>query len=381
MVDNIGSSIRLGMIFWFWLEMGLSTGFAQPIEPNVIYGPDNRYEYFEILDPSLRLRANATPALFRQNDLVFDGERVLLPKRTYGQVKGLCRDQPFFNQRVASFSELAFGFDYHLGREGDSVHSIAIRDLYFCKSLEARKYYPNGVDYAIVRLDRQVTDRIPFQVHYSGALDRHADLAVLGYPSGLPLKLTDQARVRDVKAGFFTLDADTFAGNSGSPVINSRTLEIEGILVRGDADYLFDNSRRCTIERHCSQNGCIGESATLASALQRVLEAKKPTPSIESATALADPVDGSGRIDVLLAIPEVVIPSSLVLELAVYSRVTHAYEKVAQKDVKPGEMAVSFGFSVPDPDLLAWGGCKGRISLKRNQEILESDQFFIKAYR
>ncbi|HAR41452.1 MAG TPA: hypothetical protein DCS07_02280 [Bdellovibrionales bacterium] len=398
--------ISVLLMFFCLTSLASQTG---PVLPHVIYGPDNRKDYYDIRDPDLKRLADSTPALFRKSNLKFQGDRVVFPSRNYGQVKRLCAGEPFVTQQVASFcsgalvgpdlvltaghcvnsqsdcSQVAIGFDYRLEKPGDSAGSIADRDLYFCRKLEARKYYVDGVDYALLRLDRVVRDRAPIRVHASGPLDRKAELAVLGYPSGLPFKLTDQANVRDVKAGHFILDADTFAGNSGSPVINVRTLEIEGVLVRGDTDYLFDGARGCSIERHCTQKGCTGESATLASALARALHVKQPQPSIEGATLIADALDGKGRADVLVSIPEFYLRSQLVLELSAWSRSSGRYELGTSEKLPDLKMysqnPVTFGFALPELEMMAWGGCKAQLSLKLGAEILETDQIYIRAFR
>ena len=38
---------------------------------------------------------------------------------------------------------------------------------------------------------------------------------------------------------------DGFHGNSGSAVVNTHTLEVEGILVRGHKDFIYNARRKC----------------------------------------------------------------------------------------------------------------------------------------
>ena len=78
----------------------------------------------------------------------------------------------------------------------------------------------------------------------------------MGHPSGLPLKYADGARVFETENDYFSTNLDTFGGNSGSPVFNADTLEVEGILVRGDTDYVMDfesNGERCMKVNICDQ--------------------------------------------------------------------------------------------------------------------------------
>ena len=91
---------------------------------------------------------------------------------------------------------------------------------------------------------------------------------VIGHPVGLPLKISAGASVRDAsKVGYFVADLDTFGGNSGSPVFNTATKLIEGILVRGDDDFLASPAG-CTTMATYAQTGGRGEDVTKISVLQ-----------------------------------------------------------------------------------------------------------------
>lgn len=83
---------------------------------------------------------------------------------------------------------------------------------------------------------------------------------------GLPLKIAGFATVRDFsKVGYFVADLDTFGGNSGSPVFSVKTKKIEGILVRGDEDFI-DGPAGCTTMATYEQTGGRGEDVTKVSA-------------------------------------------------------------------------------------------------------------------
>jgi Peptidase S46 len=62
---------------------------------------------------------------------------------------------------------------------------------------------------------------------------------VVGYPTGLPEKLAAGAKVHALTPYFFTSNLDAFAGNSGSPVLDARTNEVVGVVVRGNRDYVL----------------------------------------------------------------------------------------------------------------------------------------------
>jgi Peptidase S46 len=86
-------------------------------------------------------------------------------------------------------------------------------------------------------------------------------LYVIGHPCGLPQKYAPRARVRDnTPDTFFVANLDTYGGNSGSPVFNSSSNAVEGILVRGENDFVSRGS--CYVSMVCPTTGCRGEDVT-----------------------------------------------------------------------------------------------------------------------
>ena len=119
-----------------------------------------------------------------------------------------------------------------------------------------------GTDYAVILLDRHVLDRPYLEINRHG-ISKDAKLAVIGHPSGIPMKIADVAVVRDnSKDAYFTTNLDTFGGNSGSPVFNIKTGLVEGILVRGEEDYVADRARACYKVNRCKYGECRGEDVT-----------------------------------------------------------------------------------------------------------------------
>lgn len=116
------------------------------------------------------------------------------------------------------------------------------------------------LDYALIKLDRKV-DRSPLKIRRSGKIDNKDSLLVIGHPMGLPKILTNEAIIRDNSLEFtFKTNADTFSGNSGSPVINPKTQLVEGILIKGDEDFEMDIETGCNRSFHCFANECKGET-------------------------------------------------------------------------------------------------------------------------
>ncbi len=99
------------------------------------------------------------------------------------------------------------------------------------------------------------------EIRRSGRVPDRTPLVMVGHPSGLPQKIAGGARVRDNSASsHFVANTDSYGGNSGSPIFNELTSEVEGILVRGVADYVSEGN--CYVSNHCSDAGCDGEDAT-----------------------------------------------------------------------------------------------------------------------
>ncbi|MBO6516133.1 MAG: ankyrin repeat domain-containing protein [Bacteroidia bacterium] len=111
-----------------------------------------------------------------------------------------------------------------------------------------------NLDYAVIQLDRP-TSRDPFRFRTGAKIAKGDNLAMIGSPSGLPLKLSDGAKVT-INSGdtWFGTNLDAFGGNSGGPVYNKAGQNlIEGILVRGRIDkglkgFYVDESCGCVKE-------------------------------------------------------------------------------------------------------------------------------------
>jgi hypothetical protein len=57
---------------------------------------------------------------------------------------------------------------------------------------------------------------------------------------------------------FFEANLDTFGGNSGSVVFAEDTGIAEGILVRGEPDWVWDAGNQCYLINQCPDTGCPG---------------------------------------------------------------------------------------------------------------------------
>ena len=156
--------------------------------------------------------------------------------------------------------------------------------VYKCTKILNRKL--NKVsknDFALVKLDREVTNREPLKFRQSGQISVGTELVVIGHPSGLPSIISGGAIVRNNKSKwFFQSNLDTFGGNSGSAVFNLETKEVEGILVRGETDYKRDDKNLCKRVFQCDDDKCRGEDVTRITVIPELVEGMTPVEPIDN---------------------------------------------------------------------------------------------------
>ncbi len=312
----------------------------------IIYGDDNRLDYFATTAARKAL-ADSVVSLWQAADVTPSGSGFKLKTVKFtDQIKEaagvpLCANEPFREQPVGAFcsgsligedlimtaghcvtsqaqcdrTKFVFGFAVRQ-RGGAAVTQVGANDVYSCKKVEVTKLQSSvrpeltprqgaqlGVvmdrDYAVVRLDRKVTGRRPLPVNGAGGIANGAPIFVIGHPVGLPLKVADDATVKDAKPGelYFLANLDTYGGNSGSGVFNARTNKIEGILVRGARDFRAGADgfwlwkKDCVESNRVSQNQA-GESVTKINADILALIAPPAPKSEELSVPEAAPGDG-----------------------------------------------------------------------------------------
>ena len=255
----------------------------------VIYGEDNRKDLYNVKSSELIEIARSTVALIpsRKMQSLTNG-LASYGTTTFGDSRPLCSTERFRDQLNAPIcsgflvgenlvvtaghcietqkecKDLVFVFDYAM-ENAENLKRQSLKNAYRCKEMIGRKKIDTGADWALVELERNVTDREPLKIRQSGELQPGDELYVVGHPSGLPTKLTDGAyvRSRDQDNGFFVANLDTYGGNSGSAVFNAKTNEIEGILVRGEQDFEYKNG--CMVSKKCGDEDCRGEDVTYIS--------------------------------------------------------------------------------------------------------------------
>ncbi|MCA9410682.1 MAG: trypsin-like peptidase domain-containing protein [Candidatus Omnitrophica bacterium] len=257
-------------------------------DPKVIYGEDDRLDYYQVDDPSLRMLADSTAIMVQLSGVADTGNGFRFTSRETLSDNNVCPEEPFYDQPTPGFcsaflvapnlvataghcvsslnvTNMAFVFGFQMLDGKTPVTEFDYEDVYFGAELFAKQGSTCTNDWALIRLDRPVEGRAPLAVRREGKVPDNQDLVVIGYPVGLPVKISGGAKVRS-NTGFriFVANLDTYQGNSGSAVFNADTLEVEGILVCGETDFVLDSSQGCRVSNRCPDNGCRGEDCTRA---------------------------------------------------------------------------------------------------------------------
>ncbi|WP_231331706.1 trypsin-like peptidase domain-containing protein [Actinomadura graeca] len=256
----------------------------------VIYGVDDRLDIFQVRNPADLADADSVVAIFQGIDITDNGDGTsTLFTEEYGSRYRLCAGEPFRDQPIGAFcsgflvardviataghctavvndvTNLRFVFGFRM-RDRETAATVIPNDqIYSGAALIGMRNVEDGPDWALVRLDRRVPDHRTVSLRRTGRIADRTRVQVIGHPNGLPAKFAAGSRVRDnTPAAFFVANLDTYGGNSGSPVFNSVTHQVEGILVRGEND--FKRQGDCNVSLVCPDTGCRGEDCT------RVLE-------------------------------------------------------------------------------------------------------------
>lgn len=254
------------------------------LKEKALYGDDNRKDLIEVVDQNVIDNANSVVSLFFASRIKDNGNgNSTLQVGIFGKLNNLCPEEPFFNQPIGAFCSgflvapdiiataghcvneknvksirFVFGFKAELG----SAANITINNKDIYSGLEVIGWkQTNQGDWCLLRLDRNVMDRKVLNLRRDGKIVDGQAVYVIGHPCGLPIKFADGAKVRsNSEAEYFTANLDTYGGNSGSPVFNSLNHQVEGILVRGERDFVPLGP--CMVSTVCSTNGCRGEDCT-----------------------------------------------------------------------------------------------------------------------
>ena len=260
----------------------------------VIYGTDDRREFFDVADPALRETVGSSVALvearrMREAEELGKGWfRVEGP--VYGEMDRLCEGEPFREQRSLAFCSgvlvapdvvLTAGhcvpnlascrltrFVFGLRDEGGKrpVGEVPGSDVYHCADILDRsephaEEAPELMDYALVVLNRPVRGHPVARPGKAFALQAGAAVAMAGYPRGIPLKVAEgRLRYVNESRSLVIAELDAYHSNSGSPVYDRASGELIGIVVDGEDDFV--EAGGCRRSKICAPGTCRGETLT-----------------------------------------------------------------------------------------------------------------------
>jgi subtilisin-like proprotein convertase family protein len=250
----------------------------------VIYGTDDRRDVYE-LDPNettIQFLQQAACVVVFASEVSNNGDGTYTlhtaPWTTYGG-SAVCPSEPFYQQDTIGFCSgflvgsdviataghcvspgdcgsvaFVFGFDQQSPTVGpDTV--VSADNVYFCSSV-IDWAQSGGEDHSVVQVDRPVVGRTPVPIRRSGIVSDGDPLVMIGHPVTLPKKIDDGGIVQDNNGStpWFYANLDAYGGNSGSMVANLNTGVVEGILVRGNTDFV--SSGGCLVSNQCPDSGC-----------------------------------------------------------------------------------------------------------------------------
>ena len=268
----------------------------------VIYGEDNRQDVYTASNPLHIKLAKSTAAMIPSYKVEeYNAYQVKLAGSTLEE-RGMCSSERFAQQPttancsgflvdkdkivtaghcIRSQSDCdsnSWVFDFKVDHEFQSEVIVDKSSVYKCKKIIAQSLDSETQDdYALIQLEKVVEGKEPLAFRTSGKPKVGDELVVIGHPTGLPTKITDGAQIRSVNDVYFVANLDTYGGNSGSAVFNATTGVIEGILVRGAQDYIYDSAQGCRVSNVLGNDAGRGEDVTLITNIKELADIKPPT--------------------------------------------------------------------------------------------------------
>jgi hypothetical protein len=232
--------------------------FDKYYEIQTIWFTDNRKNFYKVSDP-FRNDAEKVCCFVDASRVknYHNGTYELNPVGIYGVIDSLDPREMFYQEPVASFcTGFAVGndkivtvkhgvygrnpnsficiFGFKVNENGEVNTTILEKDVIYVNSIIPS---PN-LDFVIIRTNKNIAPhRIETRL-LSEQLSDNALLHIVGFPRGLPIKIADEGTVKfNDRGNYFYAKIDAFKGNSGSPIYNSITHVVEGILLSGDDDF------------------------------------------------------------------------------------------------------------------------------------------------
>jgi hypothetical protein len=262
----------------------------------ILYGNSFSKDFFEIDNPQILDDADSVVAMINSSQIQDnnDGTSYLETKK-FGEAYDLCSDEKYREQPITALcsgvivdsdviattghcidsenvSNTVFIFGFKINNIMETNIVINNSDIYKGQRIIGRELESGGPgpDWSLVQLDRKVENHKVARIRTKGKISDNTNVHVIGHPCGLPLKLGDNAIIKDNnKDSYFVANLDAFGGNPGSPVFNSDTHEVEGILAYGETDFIFVGN--CNKSLICPNTGCGGVTCTRTTTFSHLL--------------------------------------------------------------------------------------------------------------
>lgn len=268
------------------------------VSDQVIYGEDGRRDLYQVTEEKYRRGADATVSLMAAEKLLPNGAGWEVSGPPFREVYNLCPSEPYGNQQAIAFCSgslvssdliltaghcistatdcrnVRFVFGFAATAENSVRQAFTDNDVYECGEVVHSEVNGNGADFAVVRLTRPVVGHQPITWRRNGIPTTGERVYVIGHPVGLPLKVTLGGKIRSVQSQHLVTNLDTYGGNSGSPVFSEITGDLEGVLVRGENDFITE--RGCRVSQRCTDDACRGEDVTRIDQVVRYLPNVNP---------------------------------------------------------------------------------------------------------
>ena len=264
-------------------------------QANLIFPPENRLEAYQVSNPLIQQAMRATAGMVYQNILEYNPKTHLYHYNApnFSERTGACTNHPYSQQPAPILctgfligpntlvtaghcqrqpwdcSNNVWVFDYALQSPKQTSIETPERNVYRCSRVVQSVWDPeNKIDFAVIELDRMVLDRRPLPLG-EGYPQLGQKVFMPGHGGGVPLKVTAEGEViGNAHPHFFQASLDALGGNSGSPVINLTTGEVEGLLVRGGNAPEWNEAgngqeQSCRTEYVCDEQ-CTGVEITRA---------------------------------------------------------------------------------------------------------------------
>jgi len=256
-----------------------------------LYGPDRRNSVLNFDNPAVQQNKECVVSLWRKRNVNITSDPAFLECRPFTEVfsefhqelKPLSPKDSFYGENCGAFgsglyvrtptSDIVITAGHNIKPEGGASN---IKDIYFIFGWTHGKneipaadvfegtlidYSVGSSDYAIVELKGKVNSNRPSaKLREAGKISDGQQVYIIGHPCGLSMKIADRGQVKaNIDPNVFTANLDAFGGNSGSPVFNSDNHLVEGILVKGNPDFIWNSKDNVMEARIYPTTGLRGE--------------------------------------------------------------------------------------------------------------------------